>query len=258
MYKNKTIAVSVPAHNEENFIGQVIDTMPGFVDKIYVADDASTDKTSSIVLEKSHKDKRVVLLNRHSNGGVGAAVLTGHLQALKDGADIVVVMAGDGQMDPAILTDFLDPIVAGKADYTKGNRLSRQEHKQEMPRLRAFGNSLLTLLSRISSGYWHMSDPQNGYTAISAQVLKKLDIKKIENGFAFENNMLVHLNIVRARVLDIPHPAVYRGQQSKIRYTKFIFNTSWILLKDFIWRIWKKYFTRNYNNSLSYTETTGE
>jgi glycosyltransferase involved in cell wall biosynthesis len=242
MYKGKIIAVSVPAHNEERFIGQVIETMPSFVDKIYIANDASTDNTAKIAAEKADSDKRVVLLNREKNGGVGAAILTGHTQALKDGVDIIAVMAGDGQMDPAILTQFLDPIIEGKADYTKGNRLSSLQHKQEMPKWRAFGNFLLTNLSRISSGYWHMSDPQDGYTAISALALKKLDIAKIERGFAFENNMLVRLNVIQAKVLDIPHPAVYRGQKSKIRYGKFIFNTSIILFKDFLWRIYAKYF----------------
>ena len=149
-------------------------------------------------------------------------------------------------MDPAILTNFLDPIVEGKADYTKGTRLSNSTDKQEMPKWRLFGNFCLTFLSRVSSGYWHISDPQDGYTAISKEVLKKLDIRKIERGFAFENNMLVKLSVARARVMDIPHPAIYRGQRSKIKYSKFIINTCWILLKDFLWRWRKKYFSPIY------------
>lgn len=249
MYRGKTIAVSVPAHNEENFIGQVIDTMPDFVDRIYVANDASTDRTAQIIIEKAINNDKVILINREACGGVGAAILAGHTRALKEGADIIAVMAGDGQMDPAILPRFLDPIIEGKADYSKGNRLSNREHKKEMPKWRAFGNLLLTTLSRISSGYWHISDPQNGYTAISAGILNELDLASIEKGFAFENNMLVKLNVIGARVMDIPHPAVYRGQQSKIRYPGFIVGTSGILLKDFLWRIRMKYIPGSHRKS---------
>jgi hypothetical protein len=157
--------------------------------------------------------------------------------------DVIAVMAGDGQMDPAMLDQFIQPVADGQADYAKGNRLSKQ-HIHEMPLWRRFGNFILTTLTRISSGYWHVSDPQNGYTAISAVTLRKLDLKTIERGFAFENSMLVNLNLIEAKVVDIPHSAIYRGQQSKIRYGKFIVNTSWILLKDFARRIRWKYFKR--------------
>lgn len=249
MYKLKKIGVSVPAHNEERFIGTVIDTMPVFVDKIYIVNDASTDETAEIVTARIKQDNRVVLINRQACGGVGAAVLAGHARALKDGMDVVAVMAGDGQMDPAILYKFIDPIIEGRADYTKGNRLSNSRDKKEMPAWRAFGNFLLTNLSKISCGYWHISDPQNGYTAISSELLNKLNIVRIEKGFAFENDMLVKLNVIGARVMDIQHPAVYRGQTSKIRYGKFIVQTSWILLKNFIWRIWAKYIQRNSNRA---------
>jgi glycosyltransferase involved in cell wall biosynthesis len=242
MYKNKKIGISVPAHNEEHFIGNVIDTMPVYVDKIYVVNDLSTDNTEKIVKEKVKNNNKLILINRSSQGGVGAAVLTGHRKGLEDGMEIMVVMAGDGQMDPEILFHFLDPIIEKKADYTKGNRLSNSRDKKEMPAWRAFGNFLLTNLSRISTGYWHISDPQNGYTAISSDILKKINFEKIENGFAFENDILVKLNVLGARVMDINHSAVYRGQKSKIRYRKFIIQTSWILLRNYIWRIWMKYF----------------
>jgi glycosyltransferase involved in cell wall biosynthesis len=244
MYKEKTIAVVVPSHNEEKFIGTVIDTMPDFVDKIYVVNDASTDKTGEITATRIMRNNKVVLINRQVCGGVGAAILTGHARALKEGMDVIAVMAGDNQMDPAILEKIIGPVVEGKADYTKGNRLSTAKDKKEMPAWRSFGNFMLTNLSRIASGYWHISDPQNGYTAIAAVTLKKLDLDLIEKGYAFENDLLVKLNVIGARVMDIPHPAIYRGQRSKIHYTKFIMRTSWILLKDAIWRIWVKYCRR--------------
>lgn len=246
MFKNKRIGVVVPAHNEEEFIAMVIGTMPDFVDKIYVVNDASKDKTIEIVLNKAMQNKKLVLINRDTNGGVGAAILSGHNRALQDGMDVLAVMAGDGQMDPAVLHNILDPVVAGKADYVKGDRLSRWEHRKEMPTLRTFGNFLLTWMTRIASGYWNISDPQDGFTAISVETLKKLDLDKIERGFAFENDMLVKLNVVGARVWDVQHQAIYRGQHSKIRYSKFVLSTSWILLKDCIWRIWAKNFKKFY------------
>jgi glycosyltransferase involved in cell wall biosynthesis len=241
MYKNKKIGVVVPAHNEEKFIVPVIDTMPEFVDRIYVVDDASTDMTSLEILKIAKKNNKVVVINRDIQGGVGAAILTGHQKGLKENMDILAVMAGDGQMDPAYLSDIIGPVVEGKADYVKGNRLSNRIHRKEMPAFRMWGNFLLTNLTRIASGYWNISDPQDGYTAISAEALNKLDIDKIETGFAFENDMLVKLNVVDARVQDVAHPAVYRGQNSKIRYSGFIVKTSWILLKDCFWRIWTKH-----------------
>jgi glycosyltransferase involved in cell wall biosynthesis len=243
MYKNKKIGVIIPAFNEEKFIANVIDTVPSFVDKICVVNDASTDGTLNISVQKASQNSKVVIIDHKKRGGVGAAILSGHERALKENMDVLAVLAGDGQMD---LNIFLDPIVEGKVDYTKGNRLSNREHRKEMPLWRAFGNFLLTNLTRIASGYWSISDPQDGYTAISAETLKKLDIDKIKTGFAFENDMLVKLNVIGARVLDVPHPAIYRGQKSKIRYSKFILNTSWILLKDSIWRIYAKYLKKSF------------
>lgn len=245
MYKGKKIGVVVPAYNEERFIASVINAMPDYVDRIYVVNDASIDRTPEVATNLSKRIKKVIVINRDNRGGVGAAIISGHKRALHDEIDVVAVMAGDGQMDPAILSDIIDPVVDGKADYSKGDRLSHSEHKKEMPAWRAFGNFLLTGLTRIASGYWHISDPQNGYTAISAETLKKLDLGKIERGFAFENDMLVKLNVVRAKVVDVPHAAIYRGQQSKIRYSSFILKTSWLLLKDCLWRMWVLSFKRD-------------
>ncbi len=249
MYKGKKIGVVVPAYNEERFIASVIDIMPDYVDRIYVVNDASIDRTPEIVTDLAKQNTRVILVNRTGRGGVGAAIISGHERALQDDIDVVAIMAGDDQMEPSVLGDILDPVVSGKADYAKGNRLSRREHKKEMPAWRAFGNFLLTYLTRIASGYWHVSDPQDGYTAISRETLRKLDFHKIERGFAFENDMLVKLNAVGARVVDVPHPAVYRGQRSKINYLSFVIRTSWLLLRDCIWRVWTKSFKRNHTRS---------
>lgn len=244
MYKGKKIAVVVPAYNEERFIAHVLDTMPSFVDKIYAVNDASTDRTLKIMQSIASHNSKTIVVNRERKGGVGAAIISGHKRALADNIDVVTILAGDDQMDCAILHKILDPIVAGKADYAKGDRLSVPQHKKEMSAWRSFGNFLLTHLTRLASGYWHISDPQNGYTAISAKTLQKLNLDGIEKGFAFENDILVKLNIIGARVVDVPHPAIYRGQTSKIGYPHFIVKTSWLLLKDFFWRIWVEYIRR--------------
>jgi len=241
MYKNKTNAVVVRAYNEEKSIYSLVDSMPNFVDRIYIVNDASTDKTHEIISELAGRDKRIFVINHNTRRGAGSAAISGLKQALVENIDMVAVMDGDGQMIPSLLSGFLDPIVTSKADCSKGSRLSQREDEREMPAFRLFGNFLLTYLTRIASGYWHISDPQNGYMTISQETLRKIDLDNIDRGFAFENDILVKLNVVNARVVNIPHPAIYRGQTSKITYPSFILQTSWILLKDFAWRLSKKY-----------------
>jgi len=241
MYKNRTIGVVIRAHNESKFISSVLKSIPVIIDKIYLVNDASTDGTLEIITDLSKQDSRIEIINHLVRGGAGNAAISGQKRALSDNIDLIAIVDGDGQMDTERLVNFLDPLISGEADYTKGNRFSRKIHLNEMPKWRILGNFLLTYLTRIASGYWNISDPQNGFTAISKETLKKLDLDGVEKGFAFENDMLVKLNVVRAKVQDIPHPAIYRGQRSKINYLKFIFNTSWILFKDFFWRIWMKY-----------------
>jgi glycosyltransferase involved in cell wall biosynthesis len=240
MYKNNTIAVVIRVHNEEKFIAGVVNSVPNFVDKIYIINDASTDGTFSIISSLSQKDFRVVIINHQIKGGAGSAAISGLKKSQEEKIDITAIVDGDGQMNLNIFTHFLDPIVSGNADCTKGDRLSQRENRKEMPFLRAFGNSVLTYLTRLSSGYWHISDPQNGYMAISKETLSKINLDRIVRGFAFENDLLVKLNVIDARVINIPHAAIYRGQHSKIVYSSFIVNTSWILLKDLVWRIYMK------------------
>ena len=244
MYGNKKIGVVVPAYNEERFIVGVIRSMPDFVDRVYVVNDSSTDGTAAIAAAEAARSNRVTVVNRRVRGGVGAAVLTGHFRALKEDMDVSAVMAGDGQMDPAYLEPIILPVVQGRADYVKGNRLANKEDRREMPLLRMFGNFVMTALTRIASGYWHISDPQNGYTAISVPTLRTLDLCRIELGYAFENDMLVKLNVAGARVVEVRHPALYRGQKSKVRYLHFVLRTGWILARDYVWRLRRKYLRR--------------
>jgi len=239
MYKGEKICAVVPAYKEEGHIGIVIKTMPEFVDHIVVVDDGSTDKTSEKALESG--DERVVVIKHHKNQGVGSAIITGHKKAIELGAEVSVVMAGDAQMDPKYLTDLLNAVIEQGYDYAKGNRFLKRGHKRGMPRIRILGNILLAFLNKLASGYWNIFDPQNGYTAIRTSVLKELDLDHLAKGYQFENDMLVHLNIVNARVKDVSIPGVYQGQHSKIKLYRFILKTSLFLIKRFFYRIYKKY-----------------
>lgn len=239
MYRGKTIGVVVPAYNEELLIGRVIQDMPEYVDKIYVVDDCSTDKTINVVRAK--RDFRIIIQRHKKNRGVGAAIATGYRRALQDRLDIVAVMAGDNQMDSRELPKLLDPIVDGKADYSKGDRLSKRGLSQGMSRWRKFGNILLAQLTRISSGYWAVQDPQNGYTAISREALSMLDLDKIYRGYGYCNDLLTKLNVLGFRVLDVQIPARYGEEKSKIRYGSYMRKVSFLLFRNFLWRIMRQY-----------------
>lgn len=241
MYREHRIAVVVPAYNEELLIGPTLDTMPGCVDRVYVVDDCSTDDTSGRVAERAAKDSRVVSIRHEENRGVGAAIVTGYAAALADGMEIVAVMAGDNQMDPAFLPKLLDPIVDEKADYAVGNRLINPEFRTGMSRWRFVGNAALTLLTKIASGYWQLVDPQNGYTAISRRALETIPLDAVYPRYGYCNDILVRLNVYGFRVKNVPHPARYGLERSGIKYSSYIVRLSRLLLKDFLWRLKTKY-----------------
>lgn len=245
MFKRNKICVVVPAYNEEKFLLQVIKTMPEFIDHIVVIDDASTDNTFKVALNSG--DERVFVIKHEVNQGVGGAILTGHNKALEYGADISVVMAGDGQMDPQYLPDLLDPIIEEGYYYTKGNRFLKSGALTGMPKLRIFGNIVLTFLTKLSSGYWHIFDPQNGYSAIKCDTLRELDLDRIAKRYEFENDMLINLNIGNYRIKDVFIPSRYQGEESKIKLHSFIGRTSLLLFKGFSKRILTKYILRDFH-----------
>ncbi len=247
MFRDKKIAAVVPAYNEEMLIGDTLTSMPDYVDKIYVVNDCSTDKTAEIVEALAKEDQRIRCINHEKNKGVGAAIMTGYKEALDDNMDITAVMAGDNQMDPALLKSFLDPIVDGTADYTKGNRLLSPELRTGMSKWRFFGNSILTFLTKVSSGYWQMVDPQNGYTAISRQALENIDLDSVYPRYGYCNNMLCKLNVQGLSVLDVSHPARYGNEKSKIKYGSYIIKVSNLLFSDFLWRLKVKYTVLNFH-----------
>ena len=240
-YRSKTVGVVIPAFNEELLIGDTLRSIPEYVDKIYVVDDSSRDRTAEIAEEFEKNDPRVTCISHEKNKGVGAAIITGYKKALEDKINIAAVMAGDNQMDPKNLPSLLDPIIDGKADYTKGNRLLYSEFRTGMSKWRTLGNTILTFLTKMASGYWQLMDPQNGYTAISAKALEKINPDSIYPRYGYCNDLLVKLNVFGFKIEDVAMPAKYGREKSKIRYGRYIFKVSWLLLNGFFWRLKMKY-----------------
>lgn len=241
MYRNKTISVVVPAYNEQLLIIETLSTIPEYVDKIYVINDCSKDDTQKKIDEYLPKDNRIVAIQHEVNKGVGAAIVTGYKQSRADKIDIAAVMAGDNQMNPDFLPHLLDPIIDGKVDYTVGNRLTNIAYRGGMSKWRFFGNSILSLLTKIASGYWQMSDPQNGYTAISLRALETVSLDAIYPRYGYCNDLLARLNTFGFRMRNVPHPARYGREKSGIRYGVYIRKVSWLLVRDFCWRMKMKY-----------------
>jgi glycosyltransferase involved in cell wall biosynthesis len=248
MYRDKTVCVVVPCYNEEVLIRRTVGTMPAYVDRIVVVDDASPDRTSDVVRELQKDDPRVELIRHESNQGVGGAISSGYVWARDHDFDIAVVMAGDGQMDPKDMPALLDPIVEDRADYTKGNRLVTGEAWKKIPRIRYLGNSALTFLTKIASGYWHVTDSQSGYTAINRRALKLAPIEDIFRRYGMPNEFLVTLNIYGLRVQDVPVEPVYGiGEKSGIKPLKLVFTLSLLLLRWFGRRMVQKYIIRDFH-----------
>jgi glycosyltransferase involved in cell wall biosynthesis len=299
MLSNKSIAVVVPAYNEEKQIGRVIETMPDFVDRIIIVNDFSKDKTSEVVKgflkndsynhkklritsnlnkieldEYNHADyviqerskdeiklflpseivnedadmERVILINQLENGGVGAAIARGYKWAKDHGIDCTAVMAGDGQMDPAELESICMPVIEENIDYVKGNRLIHRSSWLVIPKTRYFGNSILSILTKVASGYWHVSDTQTGYTAISNGALNSIQIHSIYKRYGMPNDMLVKLNIAFCTIREVEIKPVYNvGEQSKMKVAKVIPTVSWLLIRSFFKRLWIKYLFRDFH-----------
>ena len=246
MFEHKRVAVVVPAHDEEQLIGTTIGGIPEFVDRIYVVDDGSRDAT--VERARATGDARVEIVSHERNRGVGAAIVTGYKRALEAGDDVVCVMAGDNQMDPGDLATLVAPVARGELDYAKANRLFSGQAWDLIPRTRYLGNAVLSLLTKIASGYWHVADSQSGYTAISRDLLVLVDLDRVYTNYGFPNDLLVHLNVWNARVRDFSSRPVYGvGERSGIRYRKVVPRISWLLVKGFFWRLREKYVIRDFH-----------
>lgn len=248
MYKKNSVGVVVPAYNEETQIGKVVETMPTFVDHIVIVNDKSTDSTSKVVAELRQQDERVVLIEHDENQGVGGAIATGYKWMRDNDVDTATVMAGDAQMNPDDLPALLDPVVDGEADYSKGNRLIYGNAYELIPRIRFIGNAILSLLTKIASGYWHVADSQTGYTVINKKALHVIDWDAMFKGYGQPNDVLVKLNVHSFRVVDVPVEPVYNvGEDSGIRVRKVVFTIGWLLLRLFFWRLKEKYIVRDFH-----------
>ena len=248
MYRDKVIAVIVPAYNEEVLIGKVLKTVPAFVDRIVVVDDASSDGTGEVVKTRQKEDSRVIYLRHPKNEGVGGAIVTGYRWARDNGISISVVMAGDAQMDPEDLPKILEPVANEEVDYSKGNRLFTGKAWKIIPKTRYLGNAILSFLTKIASGYWHVADSQSGYGAVSLEVLKTIDLDGVYKRYGMPNDFLVRLNVFHFRVRDVSVNPIYGiGEQSGIRISKVIFTLSFLLLKLFLWRLKEKYIIRDFH-----------
>ncbi len=293
MLNGKTVAVVVPAYNEATQIGRVIDSMPGFVDRIIVVNDRSTDQTAEVAggfmgklsgaaipaaepllpdtynradmmlaeqllsedryfvparIIAGEADEKLVLINLERNAGVGAAIARGYKWARDHRIDCTAVMAGDGQMDPGELEKICRPVVDEGIDYVKGNRLSHRSAHQLMPRKRFLGNAILSILTKVASGYWSVSDTQTGYTAISLNALQSIKLYRIYPRYGMPNDMLVRLNIASCSLKEVDIKPVYGiGEQSKMRIWKVVFPIIWLLKRSFFKRLWVKYLFKDFH-----------
>ena len=297
MLHNKTVAVVIPAFNEEAQIEKVLENIPDFVDRMVVVNDLSGDGTADLV--RAHMDKdpadhstgligpvsiernfyneaemvlqehdqkeiekfvpsevvnqepeksRIILINHLKNGGVGAAIARGYKWCKDNNIDCIAVMAGDGQMDPHELEAICSPVILEEIDYVKGNRLIHRSAKYVIPRTRYLGNSILSIMTKMASGYWRVSDTQTGYTAMSLAALKKIDLPGIYKRYGMPNDMLVKLNLARCIIKEVEIKPVYRiGERSKMKIMRVIPKVSWLLFRSFFRRIWIRYFKRDFH-----------
>jgi glycosyltransferase involved in cell wall biosynthesis len=246
--EGKRVAVVIPAYNEEQLLPETLAAIPGFVDRVIIVDDCSHDGTAARANEAASRDSRIAVVVRDRNGGVGAAIVSGYKRALEERIDVTCVMAADNQMPPDDLEHLVRPVALGETDYTKANRLFTGQAWELIPHHRYLGNAVLSLWTKIASGYWHVADSQSGYTALGLDMLELLDLDRIYARYGFPNDMLVHLNVWNARVRDVPSRPVYGvGEKSGIRLRRVVPSISLLLFKGFWWRLWQKYVIRDFH-----------
>jgi glycosyltransferase involved in cell wall biosynthesis len=248
MFEGKSVAVVIPAYNEELLIEKVVRSMPDFVDHIVVVDDCSIDGTVEVVESLMGEEPRLTLLKHEQNQGVGGAIATGYKWARDWCVEVTAVMAADFQMDPDDLPRIVGPVCRSECDYTKGNRLFRGESWDMIPRYRYIGNSFLSLFTKIASGYWHIADSQSGYTAVSLAALQRIDLDHIYPRYGMPNDLLIKLNIGHFRVRDVSIRPVYNvGERSGIKVRKVLFTIPFLLFKGFWRRLFEKYVVRDFH-----------
>lgn len=240
------VAVVIPCYRVKNHILEVLSGIGKEIARIYVVDDACPEQTGEFV-KSQVKDKRVQVLSHQTNKGVGGAVITGYKQALLDGIDVIVKIDGDGQMNPELVSTIARPVLEGNADYSKGNRFDSLENLFGMPKIRIFGNAVLSLWSKVSSGYWTITDPTNGFTAIHRKALEAINLDKVRKSYFFESDMLFRLSIANCVVADVPMVAVYGDEKSNLKISKVLFEFPWRHSINFLKRIFYRYYLREWS-----------
>jgi glycosyltransferase involved in cell wall biosynthesis len=236
------IAIVIPAYQVADKIEAVLSELPDYLRHIIVVDDGSPDDTSKLVEALAIKDKRILLLRHEQNQGIGGAMRTGFEKALELGAQVVVKIDGDGQMDPAYIPALVTPLLEGKADYVKGNRFRDFEALRHMPLVRRVGNLGLSFLAKAATGYWNCFDPTNGFFAIRGELLAELPLERIDNRYFFETSMLANLYLQGAFILEVPMPARYRGERSSLSIWRVLYEFPFKLMLTFLRRILLRYF----------------
>ena len=250
MHRGKKIALVIPAHNEERLIGPTLDAVPETIDQVYVIDDGSTDQTRQIVARCARADPRVELLEHGENRGVGQAIITGYERSSRDGHDIAVVVGGDNQMPMDQVEDLLDPLIDGQADYAKGNRfLMADAGLEDMPWTRMIGNALISIMTKMASGYFKIFDVVDGFTAITRRAIDLIDWGKAWKGYGYPMDFLVRLNAYGFKVKDVPRRAIYlEGErQSQIKGFRYALRVAPMLVRDFFWRLFVRYLVRDFH-----------
>jgi dolichol-phosphate mannosyltransferase len=240
------VGVVIPCYRVKNHIQGVLATIPDFVDRIYVVDDACPEQTGAFV-KNSSKDPRVYVISHEKNQGVGGAVISGYKQAKDGGMDIIVKLDGDGQMDASHILSLIRPILSGKADYTKGNRFYNLETLKSMPTVRIFGNAVLSFMNKLSTGYWDIFDPTNGFTAIHRNLITLIPWHKVSNRYFFESDVLFRLNTFRSVVVDVPMPAQYGDENSNMKISRVVFEFLYKHKRNMFKRIFYNYFLRDFS-----------
>ena len=250
MYRGKKISLVIPAYNEERLIGPTLEAVPDLIDAVFVVDDCSSDQTTSIVAEKSRGDDRIKLLKHEENKGVGQSIITGYLESSKQEHDVTVVVGGDNQMPMEQIGDLLDPLVDGRADYTKGNRFMMPEMGlEDMPWTRFFPNALISIMTKVASGYYKVYDVVDGFTAITRRAVDLIDWNKAWKGYGYPMDFLVRLNAYGLKVLDVPRRAIYLAgeRQSQIKGGSYALRVAPMLVRGFFWRLFSKYLVRDFH-----------
>ncbi len=243
--KNHRIAVVIPAYKAAHTLPAVIAGIPDFIDLVIIVDDASPDATSHAARTCGKTDPRIQVLVNPKNLGVGGATLTGYRKAVELGCDILVKMDADGQMKPEHLPRLLEPVLTGLADYAKGNRFAHKHQLGSMPRMRRLGNTIHSWMTRMATGYWDVFDATNGYTALRADVFRRLEHHHLSEGYFFETGLLFELNLAEARIADVGIPAVYEGEKSHIRSHMITVKFPLLLVRSWVLLVYRKHFRRS-------------